>query len=339
MKYMKYNLFKSKSLIVLNIFLLFVCFLFPIEAQTANNNGGSFSQIQSLIQTHQYTEAKVELLNHHLTTAKSYYALAFVNYQLGDFYSAKDSLNRAILIDPSISFVKDKSKVTTLRSDIEIAINNHNNVTPVSVSTAYPVASHHQRVITTTAATDYNVYGLNMFFFFLLIFLAVVISCVMYFPTIYNTSTTIPNTLGGYPISGGYRGTAGSVTGAPVYSSSPQPIVSQPVVYGGGYYNGSSFVEGVILGEVLGGGIGSHSTNQTIINENNTTTVIEESTPQSPEYDPGYNNDAYSPSAPAPAPSYDDGGSSSNNDFSSNDISSSNDGGSYDGGSNSSDGF
>lgn len=77
----------------------------------------TFDQVQTMIERHDYKQAKLALhviVSNHPTSAKAYYTLAQANAGLGDLPSAREALDRATALDPHLSFAPP-SAVASLR--------------------------------------------------------------------------------------------------------------------------------------------------------------------------------------------------------------------------------
>lgn len=81
----------------------------------------SFDQVQTMIDKHEYRQAKFALTiitQNHPDSAKAYYTLAQANAGLGDLISARNALEKAQALNPTLSFVP-QSQVEKLKQAIQ----------------------------------------------------------------------------------------------------------------------------------------------------------------------------------------------------------------------------
>lgn len=77
----------------------------------------TFDQVQTMIERHDYKQAKLALhiiVYNHPTSAKAYYTLAQATAGLGDLPAAREAIDRATALDPHLSFAPP-SAVASLR--------------------------------------------------------------------------------------------------------------------------------------------------------------------------------------------------------------------------------
>lgn len=97
-------------------------FLLPLLLTLSLFAEATFDQVQSMIDSKQYTQAKLALTvieSNHPKSARVQYTLAQVNAGLGDLTTARTHLAKAKAIDPELSFVS-KSAVKDLQQVLQV---------------------------------------------------------------------------------------------------------------------------------------------------------------------------------------------------------------------------
>lgn len=97
-------------------------FLLPLLLTLSLFAEATFDQVQSMIDSKQYTQAKLALTiieSNHPESARVQYTLAQVNAGLGDLATARTHLAKAKAIDPELSFVP-KSAVKNLQQVLQV---------------------------------------------------------------------------------------------------------------------------------------------------------------------------------------------------------------------------
>lgn len=105
-------------------------FLLPLLLTLSLFAEATFDQVQSMIDSKQYTQAKLALTvieSNHPKSARVQYTLAQVNAGLGDLATARTNLAKAKAIDPELSFVpksavKDLQQVLQVNTDLIVSV-------------------------------------------------------------------------------------------------------------------------------------------------------------------------------------------------------------------------
>ena len=234
----------------------------------------SFSQIETLIEQKQYSAAAAgleEILRNHPQSAKAYYAMAQAQAGLGHLDKARYALDKAQGLEPSLSFASS-GNIESLRQAI----------TPQTTKIE-PVSEGH---------------------FWAILFSLIILGILGYYAYRYfNDKNSGGRNYGGvdpikpqpYTPSGSQTAQTTSQqtaysrpTARPTYT----PTYQQPVVNNHYHDNGSDFLTGMVVGEMLSGNHHGHDT--TIINN---TANVSESRHSDSNISSSWDNDAPSKSS------------------------------------------